>query len=134
MKAPRKPAIAKPSPGKVSVRWGDAGPWQEFERRRHKPLTDEEFREACKTYFPTEMQPLAAAWILEKVEKARRTDADTKAGVGRPPGGCWLTCGRAHDSDSISGRPGCWLLAVFAPVATATVSRPIAVPAMPISA
>jgi hypothetical protein len=82
----RKSAIAVPPPGKVIVQWGD-GPRLELERRRHAPLTDEEFWEACKTYFPDELQPLAAAWLLKLSEKARRADAEKGEGkVGRPPG------------------------------------------------
>lgn len=94
MKRPRKNTTRKPATRKAALaplarrviaQWGD-GPLLEFERHRLAPLTDAEFWKACKTYFPPDLQSLAAAYLLEKV---RRADGNKNARgtIGRPPGG-----------------------------------------------
>jgi hypothetical protein len=59
---------------------------EEFERHRLAPLTDKQFWEACKKYFPAELQTPAAAYLLKMFKKAQRADAKKNTGKGRPPG------------------------------------------------
>jgi hypothetical protein len=58
---------------------------KEFERHRLAPLTDKQFWEACKNYFPAELHTPAATWLLKMFERAQRADAE-KGARGRPPG------------------------------------------------
>jgi hypothetical protein len=89
MKAPRKPAIAKPPAGKAYVRWGDTGPWQEFERRRHKPLTNDELLEVLNQHIPADDLPLVQLKLAELIQKAQAPDTtdEPARGPGRPLGG-----------------------------------------------
>ena len=86
---PRKPAIAKPPAGKAHVRWGDTGPWQEFERRRRTPLTNDEFLEVLNQHIPLDVLPLVQLKLTELIQKARapKTTYEPARGPGRPPGG-----------------------------------------------
>ena len=88
MKAPRKPPIAKTSPrARRRVRWGDTGPWQEFEPRRHKPLTNDEFLELLNQHIPADVLPLVQLKLAELIQKARAPDTtdEPARGPGRPP-------------------------------------------------
>ena len=71
------------------MRWGDTGPWQEVEPRRHKPLTNDELLELLNQHIPADDLPLVQLKLAELIQKARapKTTYEPARGPGRPPGG-----------------------------------------------